>query len=96
MRVPRTGASRWSVASRTLAATIGGYTFISLMTIAVPLLLGAAGVSQPQALLATTMSSFLVYVAIIMAVFHARSATRAWLGLFVAAAPLAFIAALLR
>jgi hypothetical protein len=36
-------------------------------------------------LLATTMASFLVYAAIVMAVFHARSAVRAWMWLAVAA-----------
>jgi hypothetical protein len=41
--------------------------------------------SQAQALLATTMASFLVYAAIVMAVFHARSAVRAWMWLAVAA-----------
>jgi hypothetical protein len=51
--------------------------------------------SQAQALLATTMASFLVYAAIVMAVFHARSAVRAWMWLAVAAVPPGMVTALL-
>jgi len=87
---------RWSAASRTLAAVVGGYAVTSLLNIALPLLLGAAGISVPQALLATTMGSFLLYAAIIMAVFHASSATRAWVWLLSVALLLALVALLLR
>lgn len=86
---------RWSVASRTLAGVGGGYAVTSLFNLALPLMLGAAGVNAPQALLATTMSSFLLYAAIILAVFQARSATRAWAWLIGAALPLAAAALLL-
>lgn len=86
---------RWSVAFRTLAAVVGGYVVTSLSNIAVPLLLGAVGVDVPQALLATTMGSFLLYAAIIMAVFHARSATRAWLWLAGASVPFLLVTLLL-
>ncbi len=91
----RPSARRWSVASRTLAATVGGYALVSLMTLVVPLLLGTIGVSRPQSWLATTMASFPIQAAIVMAVFHARTATRAWLGLLVAAVPLAVAVLLL-
>jgi hypothetical protein len=60
------------------SATVAGYALVSLMTVAVPLLLGAAGVNQPRVLLATMTASFLVHAAIIMAFFHTRSATWAW------------------
>ena len=69
---------RRSVTSRTLAAVVGGYTLTSLLTLAVPLLFSAASLSLAQTLHATTMAGFLVYAGIVIAVFHARSATRAW------------------
>lgn len=86
--------SRWSVASRVLAAVVGGYALTSLLTLAVPLLFSAAGLSQAQALLATTMTSFPVYAAVILVVFHARSAARAWACLAVAALPPGIVTAL--
>lgn len=86
---------RWSTASRVLAAALGGYAVTSLLTLAVPLMLTMLGVGQAQALLAVTMASFLVHAAIVMAVFHARSATRAWIGLAGAAVPLIIVVMLL-
>jgi len=71
---------RWSVASRTVAAVAGGYAVTSLATLAPPLALGAVGVSIAPALVGGMMASFFLYAAIIMAVFHARSAARAWRG----------------
>jgi hypothetical protein len=46
-----------------------------------------AGAGSPGA----TMASFLVWTAIVMTVFHARSATRAWAWLTAAAVPLSLI-----
>jgi hypothetical protein len=69
------------IISRVLAAITGGYAVTSLLTLALTLMLAALGVNQAQALLAATTGSFLVWAAIIMAVFHARSALRAWLWL---------------
>jgi hypothetical protein len=89
------GARRRSVASRVLAAAGGGYALTSLLTLAVPLLLAAAGIDRAQALLATTMGSFVAYAVIVMAVFHARSATRAWIWLAGAAVPPAIVTAIL-
>ena len=86
---------RWSVASRVLAAIVGGYAVTSLLNFAVPLLLPLFGLSQAQGLMAMTMMSFLVYAAIVMAVFHARSAAWAWLWLAVSAIPLGIIVAIL-
>lgn len=76
----RTGpnAARWSIASRTLAAAFGGYALTSLATIALPLLFETIGMDRSQALITTMMAGFLLYAAIIMAVFHAHSAMRAW------------------
>ena len=86
---------RRSLASRVLAAVVGGYALTSLSTLAVPMLFSAAGLRQAPALHATTMVGFLVYAGIVIAVFHARSATRAWTWLAVAAVPPGIVAALL-
>ena len=86
---------RWPVVSRALAATLGGYALTSLLPLALSLLLPMAGGSQAEAVLATTVSSFIAYAAIIMAVFHACGAARAWLWLVVAAVPPVIITALL-
>ena len=88
-------AYRLSVTSRVLAGVVGGYALTSLVNIALPLLLGLAGVSCAQALYAVTMASFLLYAAIIMAVFHASSATRAWMWIAGAIVPIGGIAWLL-
>jgi hypothetical protein len=74
-------ARRWSVASRTAAAIVGGYGFTTLLVIALSVLLARFGVNQAQALFGATTASFLIYALAIMAVFHARTATRAWIGL---------------
>lgn len=66
---------RWSVFSRVIAAFIGGYALTSLLVVAVSL--GWPG-NRALAVLSSTLVSFLIYAGIIMAVFHASSATRAW------------------
>ena len=85
---------RWCVASRVIAAVLGGYVLTSLVSIAGALLLSIAGVNKAEAVLAMTMGSFLIYAAIVMAVFHARSARRAWCGLAIAGTPLMVFSAL--
>jgi len=82
---------RLSVASRIVAAAAGGYALASLTTIAVPLLLPVFGINQAQSLLMTSLLSFPIYAGVVMAVFHARTATRAWIGLAIAAAPLVLV-----
>lgn len=84
---------RWSIVSRLLVASVGGYALTSLLTLALPLALAFLGVNQAQALLAGTTASFLLYAAIIMAVFHARSAARAWI--WILAATLTLVAVVL-
>jgi hypothetical protein len=81
----------WPLLSRILAAVVGGYALTSLLTLLATHALPLLGVSMAQALHATTMASFLAYAAIIMAVFHAGSATRAWTGLMAAAVPAGLI-----
>jgi hypothetical protein len=95
MMIETEAARRWSIASRVLAASIGGYALTSLLTLALPLALASLGIDPAQALLAATTASFLVYAGIIMAVFHARSAARAWAWLAGGALPLGIVVYLL-
>jgi len=84
----------WSLVSRALAALAGGYAFTTLLTLALALSLPALGVSRVQLLQALSMASFLVYAVVIMAVFHASSAARAWLWLGLGSLPLGIVVAL--
>jgi hypothetical protein len=85
---------RWSLVSRVTAAIAGGYVLTSLLAIALALLLTVFGMNKAEAVLAITMASFLMYALIVMAVFHAATATRAWLGLAIAGIPPAVFAAI--
>jgi len=82
-----TSTYRWSVASRAIAAIVGGYMLTSFVSIAVSLLLAEMGVNKAEAVLAMSMASFLIYAVVIMAVFTARTPTRAWVGLVIASIP---------
>ena len=82
---------RWSVASRVLAAAAGGYALTSLMMLAASLAMTWAGAGRAEAVLTSTMIGFLLYAAVVMAVFHARTASRAWIGLILAAVPCVLI-----
>jgi len=88
MRLSPSANWRLSVASRAVAAILGGYGFIWLLTAALSLLLPAVlNISPFDSVLAVTMSSFLIWAIVAMAVFHARSARRAWAGLLFASLP---------
>lgn len=82
---------RLSMASRVLAAIAGGYALTSLIILALSYLLPLFGMAQAGAVHAVTVISFLIYAVIIMAVFHTRTAARAWLGLAAAALPCGLI-----
>lgn len=69
---------RLSVASRVVAATIGGYAFANVIGIFLSRLLP---MGRADAVLATTLLSFALYAAAIIWTFAARSARLAWLGL---------------
>ena len=75
---------RWSIGSRVLAASVGGYAFVSLLAAAAALLLP---MERFDAYLTATMSAFVVYAIVIMSVFRARSAARAWTWLAAASTP---------
>lgn len=74
--------------SRVIAAVLGGYGLAVLTTIAAL----ALPTSRAEAALAGLLASFLVFACAVVWVFAVRSATRAWLGLVVAAAVLSLLA----
>lgn len=86
---------RWSVFSRTLAASAGGYCLTSLFSAVHASILNSMGIARVDAALSAMLCAFLIYAVIVVTVFHASSATRAWVLLIKAAVPLALIAMLL-
>ena len=74
--------------SRIVAALFGGYALAALASVAVL----ALPMSKPQAVLTGMLASFAIYAGAVVWVFAVRSALRAWVGLLVAAAPLAVAA----
>jgi hypothetical protein len=70
--------SRWSIASRILAALIGGYAlaygFAAFFSVYLPL-------ARPDRVAFAGMLSFAVWTAAAIYAFAVRSATRAWLWL---------------
>lgn len=82
--LPRRGretAYRWAVASRVLAAIFGGYLLTSLITALLGFLLPGP---RAEAVLTATMLGFAFYAGIVVWVFSASTATRAWRGLLAA------------
>jgi hypothetical protein len=73
---------RLSVASRVLAAALGGYALASALSVLLALIWP---LPQAQAVLASTMLSFALYAAAVIWVFSVRSVIRAWLGMLVPA-----------
>ena len=81
-------AYRWSVLSRFLAAFAGGYALVSLAQLALTV---TSPVEYYKSLLFSMQTSYLLYTGIIIWCFAARTATRAWSGLGLIAAPLALV-----
>lgn len=73
----RARASGAEIASRTVAAVLGGYALAATFTVA---LAGVLPRPRAEAVALATLSSFTVYVAAGLWAFAARSAVRAWLG----------------
>lgn len=73
---------RLAMLSRVLAAVLGGY---GLASVAILFLSHVLPSSLPEAILGATMLSFAIYIAAIVWVFAAASATRAWFGLLLPA-----------
>ena len=81
-------AYRWSIASRAIAAALGGYVVVTLLHLATTVVMPGA---DHKVLLFTSQSGYLYYTGIIIWCFAARTARRAWLGLAIVAAPLALV-----
>lgn len=74
---------RLGVASRAIAAILGGYALTALAT---ALLAVSLPMARIDAVLTATLLSFTVYTCAVLWVFAARSALRAWIGIVLPAA----------
>lgn len=81
---------RLGVVSRCLAASAGGYGTAAILAMCLSLTLP---MPRGEAVLLASLLSFLLYVAAIVWVFAARTATHAWIGLALVAAPPSMIVA---
>ncbi|MEL5879209.1 DUF3649 domain-containing protein [Cereibacter sphaeroides] len=78
MNLPSDLPARLSVASRIAAAALGGYALASAAASALALSLPGP---RHEAALWGMLLSFLFYALAVIWVMHARSATRAWIGM---------------
>lgn len=70
---------RLGVACRVLAAAVGGYALVSALAVLLALPLSWWWpMARGQAVMVTTYIGFLLYVPLVLWVFHTRSAARAW------------------
>ena len=81
---------RLGVASRGVAAIVGGYVLAALVTMLLSVTLPMA---RSEAVMTATLLSFTIYTCAVLWVFATSSALRAWLGLLI---PCAVIAAILQ
>ena len=81
------GRTGWLV-SRIAAALFGGYALAALGSVAAL----ALPIAKTEAVLAGMLASFAIYAGAVVWVFAARSASRAWIGLMIAAVPLCLAA----
>ena len=91
-RSATTAADRVGIASRAVAALVGGYAFA---TVAGVFLSRVLPMARADAVLAATLASFGIFAAAVIWVFAARSAMRAWLGLLIPIAVLGAAASLI-
>lgn len=77
---------RWGVASRAVAAIVGGYWLAALLAAVAAVALPAG---RAEATVTGTLLAFVVYPGAVMWVFATGSAARAWLGLAVPCVALA-------
>lgn len=68
--------NRWNIASRVLAALVGGYAVAYAVTAFLAVYLPLA---RPDRVVFSSLASFAVWTAVVIYVFAARSATRVWL-----------------
>ncbi len=88
LRLSAGAVYRLGVASRSVAAIVGGYVLAALVTM---LLSVSLPVARSEAVMTATLLSFAIYTCAVMWVFATRSALRAWLGLLIPAAVIAAI-----
>lgn len=81
-RTPR--GHRWMVASRVLAAALGGYGLSALAMADLALLLPRLGVGRAEAVLTATLCSFVLYTVVAVWVFSPRSTWQVGRGLALA------------
>ncbi len=86
-------AYRWQVASRVLAAALGGYAAAAAATVLLALVWP---LPPAHAVLASTMLSFVWYTLAVIWVFSVRTATRGWFGVLGAAAVMASLSVLIK
>lgn len=85
-------AYRLAVASRMVAAALGGYVVAALSSIFIAWTLPMA---RPEAVVSSMMLAFLVYLVAVLWCFACRSAWRAWAGLLLPGTVLAIADAVL-
>lgn len=78
-------AARWRLASRCVAAALGGYALASTLPVASVALVAPDTLARADAALVALQLSFVVYTAAVVWAFAARSASLAWAGLVLAA-----------
>lgn len=74
--------ARWRLASRCLAAALGGYALANTLPVA---LVAPSSLARVDAALVALQLSFVVYTGAVVWAFAARSAALAWAGLALAA-----------
>lgn len=77
-------AARWRLASRCVAAALGGYALASTLPVALVALAAPATLARADAALVALQLSFVVYTGAVVWAFAARSAALAWTGLVLA------------
>jgi len=95
MASTKPGSTRWSIASRVVAGTLGAYALASVITVALSLLLVRLGVNAVEAATGSTIASFAFFAVAAICVFHARSARRAWGWLLLVGMPCGIAAAVM-
>ena len=93
LRMPRLRLSagamyRLGVASRGVAAIVGGYVLAALVT---RLLSVSLPMARSEAVMTATLLSFTIYTCAVLWVFATGTALRAWLGLLIPGAAIAAI-----
>ncbi len=83
-----TTSYRLSIASRAVAAILGGYALTALATFALAIFLP---LSRAEASMTATLLSFLIYTCAVIWVFATRTAWRAWVGIAVPAVVLGVV-----